>query len=88
MPFIWEHSRRYTCHGTSTEYFADVLTKCMTPRAACDQAVTSTGLLLRLRIWQRLETEELYSDHRYFVVHDEPQPKAMEIDNGKEDTGM
>ena len=35
--------------------------------------VLCSGLLLRLRLWEQLDTADLYSDRRYFVVHDEPE---------------
>lgn len=32
-----------------------------------------TGLLMRLPVWERLESGDLYSDRRYFVIHDEEE---------------
>ncbi|XP_037072671.1 ammonium transporter Rh type A-like isoform X2 [Pollicipes pollicipes] len=45
-----------------------------------------TGLLLKLRFWERLETGDLFSDRRYFVVHDEPPPEPAEPGNTTSDT--
>jgi len=50
-----------------------------------------TGLLMRLGIWERLETGDLFSDRRYFHVHD-AEPELAEPGNmtvpSKEDTQM
>ena len=34
------------------------------------------GLLLRLRIWEQLDTDDMYSDRRYFVVHDPEEAES------------
>ena len=39
-------------------------------------SVCAAGLLLRLKIWEQLDTADLYSDRRFFVVHDEDEAET------------
>ncbi|XP_043196180.1 ammonium transporter Rh type A-like [Amphibalanus amphitrite] len=35
-----------------------------------------TGLIMRLKCWDQLQTEDLFSDRRFFVVHCEDEPEV------------
>lgn len=37
----------------------------------------TTGLIMNLKCWDQLQTKDLFSDTRYFVVHDEEEPEMV-----------
>ncbi|XP_043231997.1 ammonium transporter Rh type A-like [Amphibalanus amphitrite] len=43
-----------------------------------------TGAILRLRVWEQLDTADLYSDRRFFVVHDPEEGDAPPPPAGNE----